>query len=97
MAEQVFIYLSPDHYMTWAYEITSRSLFHIEPEPLLKDFIATMSAKYFRTIALVRDNVLCHFGFSRKGVLVERSIGKTGMSHSLIPSSPFFGLTFYFV
>ncbi|KZV55486.1 hypothetical protein F511_40813 [Dorcoceras hygrometricum] len=42
-----------------------------DPTPFLK----AACAKCFNARDLVRDDLLCHFGFSRKGVLVEGDLG----------------------
>lgn len=39
-----------------------------------------MSVKLFRTTSLVQNDFLCHFEFCRKGVKIEREIGRLDSS-----------------
>lgn len=64
--------------MSWAEGIHAREAPISDPDPNLPRFLRIVSSKIFRTTSLVQDDLLCHFGFCRKGVQVEEAIGRVG-------------------
>lgn len=42
-----------------------------------------MSVLCYRTTSLVKDDMLCHFGFCQKGVQIEGDLGRVG-NYSLV-------------
>lgn len=43
-----------------------------------ENFLATMYVLCYRTTSLIKDDVLCYFGFCQKGVQLEGKIGRAG-------------------
>ncbi|KZV40793.1 hypothetical protein F511_22234 [Dorcoceras hygrometricum] len=70
--------------MSWAEKPTKRVLpppaQEYDPTPFIKD----ACTKCFNTRDLIREDLLCHFGFSRKGVAVEVDLAERIMKSYLL-------------
>lgn len=70
--------------MSWVDNLIARFPPLIAPEPILPNFLTTMSVRCFRTTSLTQDDLLCHFGFFQKRIKIEVEICKIGILLLLI-------------
>lgn len=69
--------------MSWTDSLSRQPPTEYEFSQRETNFLATMSALCYRTTSLVKDDLLCHFGFCKKGVQIEGDIGRVG-KYSLV-------------
>lgn len=64
--------------MAWVDNLPSRAPPNNQLSQQETNFLATMSVVCFRTTNLVKDDVLCRFGFCKKGVQIDGDLGRVG-------------------
>lgn len=70
--------------MSWVDSLPRRAPPKYEFSQRETNFLATLSALCYRTTNLVKDDVLCHFGFCKKGVLIEGDLGRIGLNDTCL-------------